>query len=134
LIDAPASSANIGPTLADSPILGVGPQKNQGVAVFDNEYASFLAHYGALGLISYVALFLAAFVVAVRAALRASGWAGMLGVALAAFTIALGVFAVPAGAFRQLQVMLIFWLMIGMASAIMSMDRTASRPPTMDPS
>jgi hypothetical protein len=132
LSDALASSMSVGPTWSDSPILGVGPQKNEGVAVFDNEYASFLAHYGVLGVLAYMLLFLSALAVALRTALRVPDWGGNLGVALAAFTLALGVFAVPAGAFRQVQVMLVYWLIVGLTLALSARSPEASRLGTPD--
>lgn len=137
LQDAPASSAGVGPRLADSPVLGLGPQKNEGAAVFDNEYATSLAHYGVLGLLTYVLLFASAFLVAVRASRRSTGWLEMLAIAMVATTLALAVFAISAGAFRQLQFMLPYWLLIGVVAAVptrprpapASLDQTASPPP-----
>ncbi len=138
LQDAPASSAGVGPRLADSPILGLGPQKSEGAAVFDNEYAASLAHYGLLGLLAYVVLFTFAFIVSVRASRRASGWLEMLAIAMVATTLALAVFAISAGAFRQLQFMLPYWLLIGVISAIASgraSDATAlTAAPAAEPS
>ncbi len=125
LIDQPASSAGSGlPVFLQSPILGVGPQRDEAVAVLDNEYTSFLFHYGIVGLVAYMVLFATAFIGGLRAALRDRGPGGLLGVSLAAFTIALGVSAISAGAFRQLQTMFIFWLIVGIASVIASDSET----------
>ncbi len=122
LVDRPASdgSGSGSPVFRESPILGVGPQKDEAVAVLDNEYTSFLLHYGILGLFTYLTLFAIAFAVGVRAAFRDRGWGGMLALSLAAFTIALGVAAISGGAFHQLQIMFIYWLIVGVAAAAAS--------------
>lgn len=114
LVDVPPSALVHGPSLGRSPILGIGPQKGQSVAAYDNEYASFLAHYGGLGLLSYLFLFLTAFIVGIRATRSAAGWARIAGVTVVVWTVALGGFALTAGAFHQIQVMLIFWATVGL--------------------
>lgn len=114
LIDvAPGALVN-GPSLRDSPILGIGPQNGATVATYDNEFASFLAHYGALGLACYLFLFLTALVSGIRMMRSGAGWAGSAGVTVVVWTVALGGFALTAGAFHQIQVMLIFWTTVGL--------------------
>lgn len=135
LLDQPATAAGNagGPSFWESPIIGIGPQKDDAVPVFDNEYASFLAHYGIVGLGAYLLLFGAAFLVGLRAALRVPEWGGLLGVSLAGFTIALGAFAISAGAYGQLQVMVIYWLLVGVVAAIASRDHASSGLGATDP-
>ena len=134
LVDRPpgaASGSNL-PVFRESPILGVGPQKDEAVAGLDNEYASFLLHYGIVGLSAYILLFAGAFVVGVRAALRDRGSGGLLGVGLAGFTVALGFSAISAGSFQQLQIMFIYWLIVGVTGAMTSglVGGAAALPPT----
>jgi hypothetical protein len=119
LQDEPASSiAGNGPSFLESPIIGVGPQKNEVIAAYDDEYVLALTQYGLLGLASYVFLFATAFFTGLRAALRVAGWGGLWGLVLASYTVALGVFAISAGAYHQLQVMVIYWLSVGLVTAI----------------
>jgi len=122
LTDEPAS-ANGGlndPVFRDSPLLGVGPEKEEAIAVLDNEFVSFLFHYGFLGLIAYVILFATAGVIGLRVALRETGGNRLMGVALLAFTVALGVSGISVGAFREIQTMFIFWLVVGVVAAMLS--------------
>ena len=119
LVDQPpdAGAGGSGASFAGSPIIGSGPQKDDALAAYDNEYVSVLAHYGLLGLAAYLMLFLAGFLVGLRAAFRGGRADTYLGVALASFTVALAVFAVSAGAYRQLQVMVIYWMIVGVVAA-----------------
>lgn len=119
LVDVAPGSLVHGPSLGDSPVLGIGPQKGESVAAYDNEYASFLAHYGGLGLASYLFLFLSAWIVGVRAMRSQDGWAASAAVTVVVWTMALGGFALTAGAFHQIQVMLIFWTMVGLVAGSM---------------
>ena len=116
LVDVPPGELVHGPSLGDSPILGIGPQKGETVAAYDNEYASFLAHYGLLGLACYLFLFLSAGIVGIRRLHSIDGWPESTGVTVAVWTFALGGFALTAGAFHQIQVMLVFWTMVGLAA------------------
>ena len=119
LQDEPASSlVGNGPSFLESPILGVGPQKNEIIAAYDDEYVLALTQYGLLGLVTYVFLFATAFFTGVRTALRVPGWGGLWGVVVGSYTVALGVFAITAGAYHQLQVMVIYWLSVGLLAAI----------------
>ena len=113
----PSQQAGFGPSFLDSPILGVGPQKEEQVSTFDNEYADFLQHYGVVGLLAYGFLMVAAFWTACRRAFERSTWLGAIGLGIAPFVAALGAFAITAGAYRQLQVMVIFWILVGLLAA-----------------
>lgn len=117
VVDVAPSASVGGPSFGESPILGIGPQKDAAVAAYDNEYASFLAHYGILGLASYVLLFVTALAAGLRVARTRTPWGGLAGVTLATWTVALGVFAISAGAFRQVQVMVLFWTVVGLGVA-----------------
>jgi hypothetical protein len=119
LVDQSAGSAGGSglPVFRQSPLLGVGPQKDEVVAVIDNEYTSFLVHYGIVGVLAYVLLFASAFMIGIRRAFRGRGWVGLIGVSLAAFTVALAVSGVSAGSFHQVQIMFVYWLIVGVAGA-----------------
>lgn len=129
LVDVSPGALVHGPSLGDSPILGVGPQNDALVAAYDNEYASFLAHYGILGLASYLLLFFTAFVMGVGAVRSRTGWPGSTAATIVVWTVALGAFALTAGAFHQLQVMLIFWTMVGL---VVGGGRSIERPGTTE--
>lgn len=126
LEDRPASAGDAGgPSFRDSPIIGLGPQKDAALSTLDNEYLLFLTRYGIVGLGAYLLLFFSAFVAGTRSALRRRGWPGLLGVAVAASTVALGAFAISAGAYGQLQVMIPFWLLVGLTSTIAAVGTTS---------
>ena len=128
LQDEPASSiAGNGPSFLESPIIGVGPQKNEVIAAYDDEYVLALTQYGLLGLATYVFLFASAFFTSLGAALRVAGWGGLWGLVLASYTVALGIFAISAGAYHQLQVMVIYWLSVGLVTAI-TRERPSGAP------
>ncbi len=104
---------------SDSPIIGIGPQKDRQVGAFDNEYALMLDRYGLLGTTAYLALFLGALVVPLRCFLRSqrgrlplSVMALSLGVAT--YTLSQLAFNVAAGSYYSFQIMAIYWLLIGL--------------------
>ncbi len=102
------------PGFADSPVLGVGPRKDLQLGAFDNEYALFLDRYGALGTVSYLALFISAFVVTFQA--RKSNQRSMvvLSLAMMVFTLALASFNIAAGSYYHFQIMAVYWLLAGL--------------------
>ena len=111
--------------LRESPLLGLGPQKDARGAVYDNEYVAYLLHYGLLGLSSYLFLFIAAAAEGFLLLRRDRGRAGLFGVILVTTTFGLWAFAISAGSYRQLQVMLPYWLLAGLVVASLASARPA---------
>ncbi len=104
------------PGFADSPLLGVGPRKDLQLGAFDNEYALFLDRYGALGTLSYLALFISAFVVAFQARKASEPAMVVLSLAMMVFTLALASFNIAAGSYYHFQIMAVYWLLAGVAA------------------
>jgi len=103
---------------SDSPLIGIGPQKDRQVGAFDNEYALMLDRYGLLGTAAYLALFVAALLVPLRGfslGRRGSAYRGVMALSLgvATYTTAQFAFNVAAGSYYSFQLMAIYWLLIG---------------------
>jgi O-antigen ligase len=92
-----------------SPLVGVGPRKAEGGGTVDNEYLLVLARYGLVGMAAYLALWAAVMLVALRS-LRAGR---MQAAAVAGMVAGLLVFNVVAGSLYHLQLMGVFWPVIG---------------------
>lgn len=113
-----------GARLRESPLLGVGPRKAEGVTPVDNEYLTIASRYGLVGLALYLALWSGVFLAAWRRlrhpappsalALRATVAAGVIGLLL---------FNVVAGSLLHLQLMGIFWPLAGVALGASSRAR-----------
>jgi hypothetical protein len=116
---------------SDSPIIGIGPQKDRQVGAFDNEYALMLDRYGTLGTLAYLTLMVAAFLVPARAFQTKHPELMALGLALATYTIAQAAFNVAAGSYYSFQIMAIYWLLIGLISRGLTEARTATAAATV---
>jgi hypothetical protein len=101
------------PDFADSPLIGVGPLRNETVEALDNEYALFLDRWGIVGTLAYLAMWGAVLWTLWRTWLRREGAIAALALGMVTFTVALMVFNVAAGSFYSFQLMAIFWLLIG---------------------
>jgi O-antigen ligase len=105
------AGADLGARFRRSPLLGSGPGKAAGGATVDNEYLLVLGRYGLLGLAAYLALW----VVLLRAALRAARTGVPLAAAVAGGVVGLLLFNLVAGSLYQLQLMGLFWPLVGLA-------------------
>lgn len=121
----PATQSTEGlPTLADSPIIGVGPRNDVSLGNVDNEYALFLDRYGVLGALSYLFLFVSAFTVALMAWRKDESIVAALSLTVMVFTVSLAAFNFAAGIFYHFQIMAVYWLLIGMLAAAPRKDAT----------
>jgi hypothetical protein len=105
------------PKFNDSPLIGVGPQKEGTSSRLDNEYLLFLDRYGVLGTLAYLAVFTTAFVVAYRSWRYADDLLRVITLSVLTFTLAMAVFNVAAGTWYHFQIMAIYWLLIGLLAA-----------------
>ncbi len=101
------------PQFADSPLVGVGPRNDAEAGSFDNEYQLMLDRYGILGFLPYVAMYIAALLISLRAWRRSSGLTSVLALSLFTFTLGLFVFNVGAGSYYHFQIMAVLWLLLG---------------------
>jgi O-antigen ligase len=93
-----------------SPVFGVGPAKADGGGTVDNEYLLVAARHGVVGLVAYLALWLAVFGLAVEQVWRHRSY---LAAGLAGVVIGLLAFNLVAGSLYQLQLMGLFWPVAG---------------------
>lgn len=120
---------------SDSPLIGIGPQKDRQVGAFDNEYALMLDRYGGIGTLAYLTLMLAAFLVPL-AGMRNKQPGNLtlfqvaLSVGLVTYSIAQAVFNVAAGSYYSFQIMAIYWLLIGFCARGVA---DARRRPVVEP-
>lgn len=105
-------------SISDSPIIGTGPAKSLGRSTVDNEYLLYLQRYGAIGLLFYLALYAVGFIIAWRA-FRNDGDRSLMALAVAIQGVFLGLafFNAFAGSFYQMQMMAIFWILVGYLAA-----------------
>lgn len=102
-----------GPSFLNSPIVGVGPVRDQQLGAVDNEYADLLLHQGVLGLIAFIGV-LVAFVLAGFRAWRTAGPSGrVLGLAVAGWGAAISVFDLANGIRFDSQLMVIASIVVG---------------------
>jgi O-antigen ligase len=110
--EAPAASLGLdaGSRFRRSPVFGVGPGKADGGGTVDNEYLLVAARHGVVGLIAYLALWLAVFGAAVYRLWRDRSY---VAAALAGVVVGLLAFNLVAGSLYQLQLMGLFWPVAG---------------------
>ena len=121
LSDSDASSR-----LRESPLLGVGPAKADPAqaTVTDNEYLLIVSRYGLVGLLLYLTLWGAVFATMWRGLRQgARGATAALRLTMAATVAGLLVFNLVAGSFLHLQLMGLFWPLVGVAAARCPDDR-----------
>lgn len=111
LREANPTGADLGARFRRSPLLGSGPGKAAGGATVDNEYLLVLGRYGLVGLAAYLALW----VVLLRAALRVTRAGAPLAAAVVGGVVGLLLFNLVAGSLYQLQLMGLFWPLVGLA-------------------
>ncbi len=125
------------PGFSDSPLIGVGPQKERQENTFDNEYALMLNRYGVLGTGAYLALFVGAFLVPWRgfsSARRRDVGPGVTTLSLGMGTYAIAQFAfnVAAGSYYSFQIMGIYWLLVGHLARCVTDIHTGGAPEAED--
>jgi hypothetical protein len=110
----PALLPSDAPSVWDSPVIGLGSLSTFDIGAFDDAYAYVFVHYGALGLLCYLLLFVVLLIELARRwfAVR-SGLPAALIVAMAIFTVAMLAFDIAAASFFSYQLMAIYWLVMG---------------------
>ncbi|HEX5466647.1 MAG TPA: hypothetical protein VFW92_08220 [Candidatus Limnocylindrales bacterium] len=103
------------PSIWDSPVVGLGSLSTFDFGAFDDAYAYVFVHYGGLGLLAYLLLFVVVLLELARIwfARRAGRLGGALVPAAAIFVVAMLAFDVAAAAFFSYQLMAILWPILG---------------------
>lgn len=97
-----------------SPVFGMGPSKAEDTGTLDNEYLLVASRYGVIGLVAYLGLWLTLLVVAAKRTtpIESSSAAGLAGAAAGLLA-----FNLVAGSLYHLQLMGVFWPMVGVILA-----------------
>ncbi|MGH2466841.1 MAG: hypothetical protein ACRDGL_03820, partial [Candidatus Limnocylindrales bacterium] len=115
----PALLPSDAPSIWDSPVVGLGSLSSFDIGAFDDAYAYVFVHYGALGLATYLLLFLVVLVELARSWFSGrAGLAAALVVGLTVFIVAMLAFDIAAAAFFSYQLMAVLWPLLGSVLAV----------------
>jgi hypothetical protein len=125
----PSRIASGQPSFLQSPIVGLGPPKDYEIGGDPGEYVLILLRYGALGLLAYLILFIAAAVAALKVWRASTGAVSALALTALTMTAAGSVFAATTPSYFNNQMMYVYWLLIGLAVAAGTAKRSKGPAP-----